>query len=184
MSTRVTKYSQEFLKKFLAAWNGSIPRLFDHERTLEAAMMPLEMEPNTQVYALPEDSFLLLRNALVGNGSVVQIISPGEKLFPQLGETQQVLAEAVREYRLRRVSVIAPSPIEWRDYKLLGFKHEGRVRKGALFNNQWTDVEMLGALEHEIGKSHRRTRKRYRKHKPPGQKTKPLMEITNASESE
>lgn len=162
MAARVTKYTQEVLREVITSWMASASRLFDHERTAEAALIPLAEEPNTQFYILPKSSFLILRNALAGNTAVVQIITPDGASFPDLEETKRVLSEAVKEYRLRRVSMVLPTTCEWRDYKLLGFQHEGRLRKAALVDNQYADIELLGALDHEIGKGHRRQRKRYR----------------------
>ncbi|MCH7762092.1 TetR/AcrR family transcriptional regulator, partial [candidate division TA06 bacterium] len=35
---------------------------------------------------------------------------------------------------------------------LLGFKHEGRIRRSMMFNGVWSDAEIMGALAEEIGK--------------------------------
>lgn len=189
MAARVTKCTQELLKEVVTAWAHSASRMFDNERHPNVALLALGEEPNSQFYILPKGSFLILRHCEAGNTAVVQVITPDGASFPDLEETKRVLSEAVKEYKLRRVSMLIPSTYqEWRDYKLLGFQHEGRIRKAGLVDNQWTDLEMLGALEHEIGKGHRRQRKRYRPKKERVEmtrdivKTPPPEEATDESE--
>lgn len=163
MSNRIDRPNQELLSKIFIGWTATIPRMFDQERTVDSCMATLA-DPSTHWYVIPR-GFLILRGVMPGAAATICTITEDGKAFDNLNETQAVLSEAFHEFKLRRASLIAPSGTDWRDYKLLGFQHEGRVRRAALFNNEWTDAELLGVLEHEVGKSHRRKRPRYRPNK-------------------
>jgi hypothetical protein len=165
MSTRITKLNKELLREVFLAWNSSAPRMFDEERSLDACINALTEELNSQWYALPKGAYMVLRNAVPGGAANVQFLTTDGKVLPALAETQAALVEAMREFRLTRLNIVVPTSTEWRDYKLLGFKHEGRIRKSVIFNGEKSDAEILGALEHEVGISRRRRRKRYRPNK-------------------
>ena len=161
MSTRIVQLDSDTLQAILAAWKNSMPQMFDMERSGQAAQNALT-DMDTHFYALPNGAFMLLRNAIPGRQAGLQFISLTKDTVPELEAARAQLRNAVQEYRLRRVDVIYPTSLEWRDFKLLGFKHEGRIRQSGLFDNEWVDVEILGALEHEVGVARRRRRKRYR----------------------
>ena len=161
MSTRIINLDGDTLRAISEAWTHSMPHMFDTERSFNAMKLAL-VDMNTHFYALPNGAFMLLRGTVPGRQAGLQFISSTNDVVPELQAAKEQLHQAVKEYRLRRVDVVYPTNLEWRDFKLLGFKHEGRIRKSVLFNNEWTDAEILGALEHEIGVGRRRRRKRYR----------------------
>jgi hypothetical protein len=159
MSARITQPDAAVLKRIFAAWHASLPNMIDDERKPEGVFIPIQ-EVNTHWYVLPQDSFLILRKTLPQDCARVQILtSTGEVIVDPSG-TRDVLREAMREFQLNRLNAVIPSPLQWRDYKLLGFKHEGRIRKSVRFNGEWTDAEIMGALATEVGIPRRRRRKR------------------------
>ena len=162
---RLTQLTQELRQEIQEAWQASLSRMFDSERSLQSLVIPLADEPNTQWYSLPNGAFMILRNALIGGSANLQFISKGYETIPELESAREQIIEAMKQYRLKRISVIYPTVLPWRDFKLLGFKHEGRIRRSVLFDGEWIDAEVLGALENEIGISRRRRRKRYRPNK-------------------
>jgi hypothetical protein len=159
---RLTTLPDNLKEEIVIAWNGSMSKMFDNERTLASLYIPMAEEINTQWYSLGNGSFMLLRNAIVGGSANLQFISPDGETIPQLESARDQLVDAMKQYRLKRINVTYPTVLPWRDFKLLGFKHEGRIRKSVLFDGEWIDAEILGALENEIGISRRRRRKRYR----------------------
>jgi hypothetical protein len=165
MSARITSSSPEMIRRVLATWQASLPHMIDQERSIDAAFVLIQ-DPNTQWYMLPQDSFLILRRTIPGESASVQIITRSGDLIVDPAKTRDVLREAMKEYQLIRLSAVIPSSLPWRDYKLLGFKHEGRVRKALRYNGEWSDAEIMGALETEIGIPRRRRRKRARKGSP------------------
>jgi len=136
--------------------------MLDQERKVEAVFLPIQ-EPNTHWYELPLDSFLLLRQTKPRDCALVQIITSDGNIVVNPAATREVLREAMLEFQLNRLNAVIPSALAWRDYKLLGFKHEGRIRKSMKFNGEWTDVEIMGALATEVGIPRRRRRKRRNK---------------------
>ena len=159
---RITNLTEETFVQFLEAWEASKANRFDNERTLESAYVPLFEERDTQIYSLPNGAFMLLRNAVPGLSASVQFISPSAETVPELHEAKRQLREAMRDYRLRRLNITYPTHLGWRDFKLLGFKHEGRIRNSVYYDGELIDADIMGALPHEVGISKRRKRKRYR----------------------
>jgi hypothetical protein len=162
MSARITQLDSGLLQRIFLTWKASLPNMLDQDRVAQAIFAPIQ-EPNTHWYRLPQDSFLLLRQTEPKNCASVQILTRSGELIIDPAATREVLREAMREFQLNRLSAVVPSPLPWRDYKLLGFKHEGRVRKSVRFNGEWTDAEIMGALASEVGIPRRR--KRNRRHK-------------------
>ena len=162
MSARITKPDAVTLRSILNTWQASLPRMIDQERTIDMAFT-LMQDPDTQWYRLPENAYLLLRGTVLGEQAQVQILTRNGEMIIAPAETRDVLREAMHEYKLVRLNAIIPTSLPWRDYKLLGFRHEGHVRKCMQFNGEWADGEILGALESEVGIARRRRRKRAHK---------------------
>ncbi len=162
MSARITQLDSDLLKRIIAAWQASLPKMLDEERSMEAMFRPMQ-ENNTHWYTLPDDAFLLLRSIVPGNCATVQILTRDKELIAEPKRTREVLREAMQEFNLVRLNAILPSSLAWRDYKLLGFKHEGRIRKSLKFDGEWSDAEIMGALADEVGIHRRRRRKRRNK---------------------
>src|SRR3990167_5479150 len=149
MSARITQPDANTIRRILGTWQASLPRMIDQERNIDMAFV-LMQDPNTQWYALPDDAFLLLRSTVPSQHATVQIITRNGEMIVDPARTRDVLMGAMREYRLVRLSAVLPTSLPWRDYKLLGFKHEGRIRKCVRFNGDWSDAEIMGALESEV----------------------------------
>lgn len=163
MSARLTDLTSQLLEEIMITWQASFPLMLDDERTPEACLKPLAKEMNSHWYRLPDSGFFILRFTQPGRCATAQFITRNSELIVSPSATREVLQEAMREYSLKRLNAIIPSSLPWRDYKLLGFKHEGRVRQSVRFNGEWSDAEVMGALENEIGIPRRRRRKRRRK---------------------
>ena len=161
---RLTQLTAELKNSIQAAWAASLPKMFDGERSNEALIVPLIDETDTQWYSLPNGAFMLLRNTVAGDSAFLQFLSLNpQETIPELESARTQIIEAMNKYELRRINVTYPTTLEWRDFKLLGFKHEGRIRKSIRFSGEWIDAEILGVLENEIGVSRRRRRKRQSK---------------------
>ena len=159
---RLTELTPQLQQEIGAAWAATMPRMFDVERSMQALIIPIAEENNTQWYSLPNGNFMILRNAIVGGSASLQFLTLADETIPELESAREQLVDAVKQYQLKRITVTYPTVLPWRDFKLLGFKHEGRIRQSVLFNGEWIDAEILGALDNEIGISRRRRRKRYR----------------------
>lgn len=156
---KLTELPQERLEDIHGAWQATAPSMFDEDRTFEAMCMRIAAEPTTHWYVVG-DGYLILRNVTNGQAQAVFLTKSGE-VYPK--GTADALRGAMRELGLRRLFLLAPSAISWREYKLLGFQHEGRLRKALLFNGDWSDVEVMGALDTEVGVPKRKFRPRRRK---------------------
>lgn len=183
MSARILQPNAELLKRIFTAWRASLPNMVDQERKPEGVFIPIQ-ETNTHWYVLPQDSFLVLRKTIPNDCALVQILTSTGEIIVEPAGTREVLREAMREFQLNRLNAVIPSPLAWRDYKLLGFKHEGRIRKSVRFNGEWTDAEIMGALATEVGIPRRRRRKRRNKTSHPQESASHQESRTDSSGEE
>jgi len=140
---RITELTDSVQKEILEAWNFSMPKMFDGERTLQSLYRPLAEETNTVWYSLPKGNFLLLRNLITGGSANLQFLTVKDETIPELEASRNQLVVAMKDFRLKRINVTYPTVLAWRDFKLLGFKHEGRIRRSVLFDGEWMDAEIL-----------------------------------------
>ena len=98
----------------------------------------------SQFYAIPE--LLLIVNSIVAgkNAVIYEIGILGDGYDTR--EAKRELIEIVKEYNLKRLTFICPSPVTLFSTKLkdLGFKYEGRMRHAAIYNGKLCDVDIFG----------------------------------------
>lgn len=108
----------------------------------------------TDLYYKVEERGLIRVNGIVpGIEAIIHtVIWDKSEPLDTARKMKEVLALTFEQYDLVRCSTSTASVNEdnIRLAKLLGFKEEGRLRKGTLYNGEWFDTVVMGILKEEI----------------------------------
>lgn len=112
----------------------------------------------SQFYAIPGVLFILSHIVPGSSGVVFEM---GLQSIFDAKEAKKQLIEMVREYDLKRLTFLTPSPITALSptLKTIGFKYEGRMRHACMYNGKLADVDIFGFYSVKPNKRRRRGRR-------------------------
>ena len=170
---RIKTLDAELYFKIKEVWQQEAFMREDGERSLEAMERNLIHDPGTYWYHGPsEDTFVYLSDLESGHWARVHFINVGNwEAYKDRRVTLRILKEISDEFNLHLLHAVVPSPVNRLKSLLrhLGFSYEGRMRKRAFYDGEWTDVEAYSILAEEIdGKAKKRHRRR--RSRRPGEK--------------
>lgn len=112
----------------------------------------------SQFYMIPGVVFILSHIIPGSSGVLFEMGMQG--IFDQK-EAKKQLIEMVREYELKRLTFLTPSPITALSpvLKSIGFKYEGRMRHACMYNGKLSDVDIFGFYSVKPSKRRRRGRR-------------------------
>jgi hypothetical protein len=130
-----------------------VPIAFDDRTANRPDFFVASLFNGTQYVRLGDFGIAALQNLLPGADANVHIViwddsHPAEVV----GTLRKALAFGFKEFGLVRMTTVIGenNPITIRLAELLGFKQEGKLRKGTLFNGKWYDSVLLGLLREEF----------------------------------
>jgi hypothetical protein len=138
--------------RFWNMYQAAFPRLADADRTPEAFRL-LCMDRNAQIFHGPGDTVIVLTGVNIPqHTAMLHMFAENPWVFRKRGEFWMVFHELMELFHLYKMNVFVPAPSRsvWKLYSVLGFKHEGTLRKSVMFNQDLVDIEMYGILREEV----------------------------------
>lgn len=165
---RITNLSPEESRLIALAWLESLPRQIDDYRSVEALQ---EILAGAAWYRGPGRSYFYITGFEPHRAAFHALNLDGRKAMRDIGPIRTIIKEIMVDLGVGRLDTTVPAPLTKvrKACKELGFKHEGCLRKFAIFNNEPTDVHVLSILFEELTttppKRRRRRRGRRKKEK-------------------
>lgn len=149
---RLSGADEELLRKLANAWVKNSIRMQDADRPLDVLAFVLQ-ETDSVWYQLGSyDAWLYIRDIVPGRRATLHALNLDGNRAADRDLIRTELLEIMREWDLRRLDVVIPSPVV--DLKgllfWLGFVHEGQLRDAAVFNGEFTDSDIFGLLRREV----------------------------------
>ena len=143
---------EETLRKIAQAWEKNAKRMQDEDRNFET-LAHIIQNTDCQWYQVGHfDAWLYVRDILPGRMATLHALNLEGKRALDKDLIRAELLSIMREFDLRRLNVVVPSPVA--DLKgvlaWLGFIHEGRLRDFVMFDGRFTDSDMYSLLRREI----------------------------------
>lgn len=177
---KLTKLDQDIFHELSQLWTNTDPERPDGERGTEILSHMLFDDGGASVwYIVPPTGVFVLTNVRPGYGANVTPVA----LYTVDAETAKAeLRSVMREFDLRRLTAFVPAPIlaVQRNLSRMGFVEEGRLRDGTTYDQDFSDLVVLGLHRSEVeqvplpitgpagqdvGKKRRRRRRRSRRKK-------------------
>lgn len=169
----------ELLELLRAAWAKNGHNMADADRPPEVLDFLLFQDGgDSQWYQVPNHlAWIYVRNVAPGLSADFHALNlEGEAAF-NLEQVRGIIREIMREYDLRRLTMVLPAPITHIQAAAakLGFQIEGRLIDACLYEGKYTDAVLMGFYRGSVEKvalsyaaqaaPKRRRRRRSRRHK-------------------
>ena len=163
---------KELYLQMLRAWLLNSTNMVDSFRGDDVFDQLFYNGINIRWYRGPNGSFIWLGN-LHDSQADFHLLNPnGPGIIRYVGQFHSIFREIFHDLNLKRLNLLIPSEAKTvvKGAEKLGFVKEGVLRKAALFNNKWTDVQCFGLLYEDIPKKEKkkRIRIRHRRKRPFG----------------
>jgi len=153
--------SRELYSSIVRSWlmnMENMPDFYRNDNMVDVALA----DGNVAWYKVPGDAFFWVHLKGGGNADFHALNTKGASLLRDPKVYHPVFREIFHDLKLTRLSAFIPSPLKTHTKAALklGFKHEGTIRKIALFDGETHDAEALGMLYEDIPPREKKARKR------------------------